>query len=120
MKFISHLLIIALIAYLLGSIVPYYVLMILIGGVSAWFRGSAFLAFIAGALGVASVWVLASLIIWSVSGSDLPDKFSEIMGFSNGTILVGITGLIGFIIGGSSALTGNFFGKLFVERNDEY
>ena len=52
MKFIVHVLIIALLAYLLGSVVPYYVLMILIGGVSAWFRGSAFLAFIAGALGV--------------------------------------------------------------------
>ncbi|EPR69240.1 hypothetical protein ADICYQ_1740 [Cyclobacterium qasimii M12-11B] len=42
------------------------------------------------------------------------------MGFSNGAILVGITGSIGFLIGGSSALTGNFLGKLFVERNNEY
>jgi|TARA_R110001632_G_scaffold106246_1_gene215803 hypothetical protein len=120
MKFIVHVLIIALLAYLLGSFVPYYVLMILIGGVSAWFRGSAFLAFIAGALGVAIVWILAPLIIWSVSGSDLPDKFSQIMGFSNGTILVGITGLLGFLIGGSSSLTGNFFGKLFMERDSNY
>ena len=120
MKFISHILIVALLAYLLGSIVPYYIIMILICGVSAWYRGSALLAFIAGALGVATVWILAPLIIWSISDSDLPDKFSEIMGFSNGTILVGITGSIGFLIGGSSALTGNFLGKLFVERNDDY
>lgn len=120
MKFIVHLLVIAFIAFLLGSIVPYYVMMILIAAVSAWFRGAAFLAFIAGALGVASVWIIAPLVIWSVSGSDLPDKFSQIMGFSNGTILVGITGLIGFLIGGSSALTGNFFGKLFMERNSGY
>ena len=112
MKFIVHTLVIALIAFLLGSIVPYYVMMI--------FRGAAFLAFIAGAIGVASVWVIAPLVIWSVSGSDLPDKFSQIMGFSNGTILVGITGVMGFLIGGSSALTGNFLGKLFRERNAGY
>tara|TARA_R110000868_G_scaffold80576_2_gene228870 strand:- start:17291 stop:17617 length:327 start_codon:yes stop_codon:yes gene_type:complete len=107
-------------AFLLGAIVPYYVMMILIGAVSAWFRGAAFLAFIAGAIGVASVWIIVSLTIWSVSGSDLPDKFSHIMGFSNGTILVGITGVMGFLIGGSSALTGNFLGKLFRERNVGY
>ncbi|MDO6437306.1 hypothetical protein Q4534_07815 [Cyclobacterium sp. 1_MG-2023] len=120
MKFIVHMLVIALIAFLLGSIVPYYVMMMLIGAVSAWFRGAAFLAFIAGAIGVASVWVIAPLVIWSVSGSDLPDKFSQIMGFSNGTILVGITGVLGFLIGGFSALTGNFLGKLFRERNAGY
>ena len=120
MKFITQLFAIALIAYLLGSIVPYWVLMIVIGAVSAWFRGPAFLAFIAGALGVAIVWIVVPLFIWSSSGSDLPDKFSTIMGFSNGTFLIGITGIMGFLIGGSSSLTGNFFGKLFIERNNDY
>jgi hypothetical protein len=120
MKFFIHLLVVALLAYILGAIIPYWVLMILIGGISAWCRGSAFTAFIAGALGVGIVWILVPLFIWSSSGSALPDKFSAIMGFSDATTLVGITGVMGFFIGGSSALTGNFFGKLFMESNDGY
>jgi hypothetical protein len=120
MKFGIHLLIVALLAYVTGGFIPYWVLMMLIAGISAWFKGSAVIAFIAGALGVAIVWILVPLVIWSSTGSDLPDSFSAILGFSDGKALVGITGLMGFFIGGSSALTGNFFGKLFMDRNDGY
>ncbi|SHN11494.1 hypothetical protein SAMN04488057_1077 [Cyclobacterium lianum] len=113
MKFFFHLLINALAAYILGPYLPYWVLMILIALISARLKGPAFLSFFAGALGVGLVWLLVPLLIWSASGSGLPDKFAQIMGISNSSLLVGITALMGFLIGGSSALTGNLLGKLF-------
>lgn len=113
MKFFFHLLINAILAYILGPYLTYWMLMITIALVAIWVKGPAFLAFFAGALGVALVWLIMPLLIWSVSGSELPQKFAQILDISNSSLLVGITALMGFLIGGSSALTGNLLGKLF-------
>ncbi|WP_163381219.1 hypothetical protein [Cyclobacterium sp. SYSU L10401] len=117
MKFFFHLLINALLAYTLGSYLPYWVLMIIIALVAIWIKGPAFLAFFAGALGVALVWLVMPLVIWSVTGSSLPEKFAQILEISNSSLLVGISALMGFLIGGSSALTGNLLGKLFSKNH---
>lgn len=109
----------ALIAYGLGGLVPYWVIMILIGGFAVAWKGPAVIAFIAGALGVGLVWSLVPLITWSATDSSLPDIIARILGMENGALLVGITTLLGFLIGGSSALTGNLLWKLF-QRNQFY
>lgn len=119
MRLIVQLLINALIAYGLGGLVPYWVIMILIGGLAVGWKGPAINAFIAGALGVGLVWLLVPLITWSATDSELPDLIARIMGMENGALLVGITALLGFLIGGSSALTGNLLWKLF-QRNQFY
>ncbi|MBD3628789.1 hypothetical protein [Cyclobacterium sp.] len=117
MKFFFHLVINALLAYILGPYIPYWMLMIIIALVAIWVKGPAFLAFFAGALGVALVWLIMPLLIWSVSGSALPGRFAQILDISNSSLLVGITALMGFLIGGSSALTGNLLGKLFSKNH---
>ncbi|MDN3687363.1 hypothetical protein [Cyclobacterium jeungdonense] len=109
----------ALIAYGLGGLFPYWVVMILIGGLAVAWRGPAVNAFIAGSLGVGLVWLLVPLISWSATDSELPEIIARIMGMENGALLVGITALLGFLIGGSSALTGNLLWKLF-QRNQFY
>ncbi|WP_375582936.1 hypothetical protein [Cyclobacterium xiamenense] len=107
------------IAYFLGGTLPYWFIMMVIAGLAVWMRGPTSQAFIAGALGVGLVWLLVPLLTWSASGSDLPDQVAKIMGLPNGTVLVGITAVMGFLIGGTSALTGNLLGKL-VRRNKFY
>lgn len=104
---------------LLGSIIPYWGIMIILAGVSALVKGNGVMAFFSTALGVGSVWLFMPLFIWSTTGSELPQKMGEIMGLGNSSLLLGISGLIGFLIGGFSGLTGNLFGRLF-ESNDHY
>lgn len=113
MRFFVQIVIIVLISYVLGPYLPYWTIMILIAGVTAFLKGPAFLSFVAGAIGVGLVWLLVPLLIWSSSDADLPNKTAEIMGLGNSTLLIGITGLIGLLIGGSSALAGNLLGKMF-------
>ncbi|MEX0883065.1 MAG: hypothetical protein WDZ72_06275 [Cyclobacteriaceae bacterium] len=119
MRFFIQVVLSALISLILGPYLVYWVLMLIIAGMAALIKGPAFLSFVAGAIGVGSVWVLVPLFIWSGSDSDLPEKIAAIMGMGNSALLVGISGLIGFFIGGSSALAGNLFGKLF-ENNPPY
>lgn len=119
MRFFNQLILAFAIAYLLGPRVPYWIIMVFVTGLAAFFRGNAFLSFAAGALGVGLVWLLVPLVAWSVSDSSLPGKMAEIMGLGNGALLLGITGFLGFLVGGSSALTGNLLGKL-LERNRIY
>lgn len=119
MKFFAQFFFSALLALLLGPHFPYWVLMLLIALSAVVIKGNGFTAFSSAALGVGLVWLIVPLVIWSTTGSELPEKIGEIMGISNSALLVGISGLMGFLIGGSSALTGNLFGKLF-ERNEFY
>ncbi|WP_162340122.1 hypothetical protein [Cyclobacterium salsum] len=119
MRLLVQLLLNALIAYALGGLVPYWVIMILIGALAVGWKGPALHSFIAGALGVGLVWLLVPLITWSATDSDFPERIARIMGMENGAVLVGITSLLGFLIGGSSALTGNLLLKLF-QRNQFY
>ncbi|MFC4874990.1 hypothetical protein [Negadavirga shengliensis] len=119
MRFFIQLVFALAIAYFLGPHLPYWILMVLVAGTGAIFRGNTFLSFAAGALGVGLVWLLVPLMIWSASGSALPGKMAGIMGLGNGALLLGITGFLGFLIGGSSALTGNLLGKL-LEGNRLY
>ncbi|WP_162417970.1 hypothetical protein [Cyclobacterium roseum] len=119
MRLLVQLLLNALIAYALGGLVPYWVIMILIGALAVGWKGPALNAFIAGAFGVGLVWLLVPLITWSATDSDFPERIAGIMEMENGAVLVGITAVMGFLIGGSSALTGNLLWKLF-QRNQFY
>ncbi|SEJ50355.1 hypothetical protein SAMN05192553_104337 [Cyclobacterium xiamenense] len=119
MRVVIQVLLSGLIAYLFGGYWPYWGIMVGIAGLALWLKGPAFHSFIGGALGVGLVWLLVPLLTWSASGSDLPDQVAEIMGMQNGLVLAGITAVMGFLIGGTSALTGNLLGKL-VQRNKFY
>lgn len=120
MRFLIGFTISALLALALGPFIPYWGLMILLAVLGATLRGNGFIVFFSAALGVGAVWLFVPLILWTRSGSQLPQMLSEVFGLHNGALLLGISALIGFLIGGFSALTGNLFGKLLRNRQVYY
>ncbi|MDO9551425.1 hypothetical protein [Rhodonellum sp.] len=110
-KFFLILLITALIVYFLGQFLPFWALMILIAGLSFFVGGNSGTSFLGGGIAFGGVWLVMVLMISIQTNSGLPDKMAALMGLTNPQLLWLVTTILGFLLGGFSALTGNLFKK---------
>jgi hypothetical protein len=100
-----------------GKWFPFWILMVLVA-ITCFLTGiGATRGFFAGGLGFGLAWLILTIWISIDSGSDLPQKVAELMGLKNDNLLWFGTGIVGFLIGGFSGLTGSTFKKIF-ERRD--
>jgi len=116
-KFFGLFILVALIVYFLGNYLPFWGIMILVALAAYWVGASHGISFFGSGLSFGLVWLSLSIWISIDSGSDLPIKMAELMGLSNDNLLWLATGLIGFIIGGFSGLTGSLFRKVLEKRD---
>lgn len=107
-------------AFFLGPFLSYWGLMLLIGLLAAFVGGKGTGAFFSAALAVGAVWLLVPFLITLNTGSDLPEKVSQIMNIDHSFVLLLATSSIGFLIGGFGALTGNRFRRLFEKDRINY
>ncbi len=70
-------------------------------------------SFIAGFIGLGGLWFYLAYSIDTANKSLLSGKVAALFGLDSGFQLVLVTALLGAIIGGFSALTGNYFIALF-------
>lgn len=118
MRFIGLTLAVLLVVGFINPFLPYWMIMIMIGILAAVANLNGVSSFMSGALGMGLAWVGQSFYLSIESGSDLPQKMADLLGAGSGMTLVAITGVIGFLAGGLSALTGSLFRKLFVRKPD--
>lgn len=119
MRFILFILITIGIVVFLNPIFPYWVIMLLIGSGSALLGLSGFQGFLAGGLGMGLAWLGQAIFISTSTGSSLPNKIGELMGLGSGMTVVGVTAIIGLLLGGFSGLTGSLFRNLFRRKPDD-
>lgn len=108
-----------MVTVLMGPWLTYWMMMLVWAVLGAALGGRGTHVFFAAALGVGLTWLAQSYWITVDTGSHLPRQVAEIMGMGKEELLMLVTALLGFLIGGFSALTGNRFRKLF-ERNTPY
>ncbi len=106
MRFIFLTLITAILVVFLNPIVPFWVVMIGIGVLSAAIYPNGIGGFLGGGLGMGLTWIGQSIFLSITSASALPDRMGELMGVGSGMTLVAVTGLVGFLLGGFSGWTG--------------
>ena len=116
-RFFLIFIITSLIVYLSGQFLPFWGLMILTGILSFFVGGNSGAAFFGGGFGFGGVWLVMVLMISIQTNSGLPDKMASLMGMNNHNLLWVFTALLGFLLGGLSALTGNLFKKLFTVKD---
>jgi hypothetical protein len=109
MRFIFLTLLTAILVVFLNPIVPFWVVMIGIGVLSAAIYPNGIGGFLGGGLGMGLTWMGQSIFLSITSASALPDRMGELMGLGSGMTLVAITGLVGFLLGGFSGWTGVLF-----------
>lgn len=119
MKFSLLFILSGLCAYFFGAYLPHWGLMLVIGIVAAGVGGKSSMAFFSAALAVGAVWFFVPLLIISKTGSDLSEKMATIMGMGSDQALFGATSLVGFLLGGLGALSGNRLRKLFKNDSDK-
>ena len=120
MRFLLLFIASGLATWLLGPFLPYWGIMLIIAVFASLVGGNGLTAFFAGALGMGGAWLLVSLLITFHDATGFPHKMAEIMGFEQALSLVGLTFLLGFLIGGLGALTGNFFRRLLEKDRSGY
>lgn len=115
-RFLIIFLLVALIVFMLGAYLPYWPLMISVSIVSFLFGAKPVTAFLASGLAFGLTWVLLAIYISIESNSGLPVQMASLLGVKNDNLLWFATGVIGFLIGGFSGLTGSLFKKLFEKK----
>jgi len=113
MRFILLLLVLAIATVLLNPFLQFWMMMIMIAIVSALSKVKPMAAFFAGGLGMGLVWLAMSMYLMMSTGSPLADRMGELMGIGNGIMLAGITSILGFLLGGFSALSGSTFRNIW-------
>lgn len=120
MKFLILFLSSGLAALILGPFLPFWAMMSVIAVLAFLTGGKGSHSFFSAALGMGLAWFFVPLWITWNTGSALPEKVARIMGIDHYGILVAATALVGFLIGGFAALTGNRFRKLFEKDRGFY
>jgi hypothetical protein len=109
MKFIVAIFLTALLSFISGLYFPWWTIAIASFLVALLVYQKAWKAFVAGFLGLLLLW--SSLAYWIDINNEsiLSAKIGELIGVgSNSFLLILITGLIGGLVAGFAALSGNF------------
>lgn len=120
MKFLLLFVLSGLTAYFMGPYLPHWGLMLAISVLAAIVGGKGAPAFFSAALAVGLDWFLIPIFVILQTGSDIPDKIARIMGLDHVFFLMGITSLMGFMIGGLGGFMGNRFHRLFQRDKNAY
>ena len=118
MKFFGFLILTILIVVFANPFIPYWGVMVALALLAILLNPGNAIAFWGGGLGMGLSWLGLSLYLSIQTGSPLPEKIASIFGVGSGTILIGVTGLLGFLFGAFSSLTGSLFRKITKKRPD--
>lgn len=106
----------ALAVLFFGEFASYWMLMIAIFLLALLLNPRPWAAFLAAGLALGISWFALMIWISAQSGSDLPNQMAVLMGIKSDNLLWLITGVLGFLIGGFSAMTGALFRILFERK----
>ncbi|MEQ9287997.1 MAG: hypothetical protein RIG77_13855 [Cyclobacteriaceae bacterium] len=116
MIFITRLILISITCYLAGAIMPWWVIIVCSMVVSFLLPGHNFNSFLSGFLGVGLLWMVLAWKFDMESGSNMSSKMTQLFKIDDPIILILATGLIGGIVGGFSAFTGNSLRQIFIKK----
>jgi hypothetical protein len=115
-RFLLLFLLIVFTVLFLGTYLPYWALMILVS-IQAFLVGARpGSAFLGSGLSFGITWLLLAIYISIQTDSELPAHMAVLMGIKNDNLLWFATGILGFLIGGFSGLTGALFKRLFEKK----
>jgi hypothetical protein len=117
-RFLMIFLSVALIVFILGAYLPYWPLMILVANISFFIGAKPGTSFLSSGLSFGLTWIFLAIYISIQTNSGLPTQLASLMGIKNDSLLWFATGIMGFLLGGFSGLTGSLFKKLFEKKYD--
>ncbi len=111
MNFLKQLIATALICLALQYFFPWWTLVIGAFAAGYWAGNKGFLAFVAGFLGVALLWLITAMIIDTQTNSILTEKVAQLFPTKTPTLLLLLTAFVGGLPAGFAGLAGALVGK---------
>ena len=120
MRFFIKVILIAAIVYFGGPYFGWWWIAVsaFLGGVLVKSTGAQ--SFFAGAFGIGLIWLWLALRVDLATGSILTQKIADMFPLGQPGFIIGITVLIGGLVGAISCWTGHNFRKLFETRKRGY
>lgn len=112
-RFIGQLILVIAFSYASQFILPWWGVMVGSALATLLIYNKALSSFFAGFLGLGLLWFYLAYTIDTANQSLLSGKVAALFGLASGFQMVLVTALLGAIIGGVSALTGNYFISIF-------
>lgn len=116
MKFLLQLIVIAILAFVLELLMPWWSIAIaaFVGGLAFNSRAN----FLAGFLGIGLLWLIYAWMMDMTSAAPLAERISNVL-FINKPLLLLVTMLIGGLVGGFAAMAGSALRGTSKRSNDE-
>lgn len=109
MKFTVAILLTALLAFISGLFLPWWGIAVAALLVAVLVHQKAFKAFLSGLLGVFLLWAGLAWWIDMKNNGVLSERIAHILPLGGNTLLlIGVTALVGGVVGGFAAMTGSF------------
>ncbi len=112
-QFIGQLILVITFSYLAPYIMPWWGVIVGSALATLLIYNKAFSSFLAGFIGLGLLWFYLAYTIDAANQSLLSGKVAALFSLGSGFQMVLVTALLGAIIGGFSALTGNYFIAIF-------
>jgi succinate dehydrogenase hydrophobic anchor subunit len=117
MKFITSILLTALLAFALGLQLPWFTIAVASCIVAFLIPQKTAKAFASGSLGIALLWLMLSVIHMLNGGKAIATQMAGILPLQqNVPLLITVTIVIGALVGGIGALTGSYARQLFSKK----
>ena len=113
MRLLLQILVVAFLGLVLAQFMPWWGVAIAGATAGYFFAGHRGKSFLAGFIGIFILWFAMAFYMKISTGSDFADRFAQLFPFPlSGTALMAVSGVIGGIIGGFGAFTGDSIKRL--------
>jgi hypothetical protein len=116
MQFIIQVVLTVLLSYGAEHFLPWWTIGICAAIVAMGMPLSKITAFLGGFTSIALLWMVAATLIDVRTNSILSVKIAPLLGFQSSTLLILLTGLVGGVVGGLGALSGQQLRTLLTSK----
>jgi len=116
MKFLTQVSLTALLSYMAEQFLPWWTISICAAIVAMGLPLNRIIAFLGGFTAISLLWMVVATLIDVRTESVLSAKIAPLLGLQSSTLLILLTGLVGGIVGGLSALSGQQVRKLLTQK----
>ncbi len=120
MRFILLTVLVSLFVVFFNPYLPFWLVMLGVGLLSLAVNPSVVGGFFGGGLGMGLSWLGQSIYVGMLTSSSLPEKLGELMGLGSNLSIELVTGLLGFVLGSFSGLSGVLLRKITKDRGNIY
>jgi hypothetical protein len=106
MKFLIQVVLTVLLSYVAEQFLPWWTIGICAAIITMGFTLNKITAFLGGFTAISLLWMIVATLIDVRTNGILSAKIAPLLGFQSATLLILLTGLVGGMVGGLGALSG--------------